>query len=138
MTRNHNIGHIHNANFVQTQWSTSHPKIALFEKLKIYIFVEIFRLRVKIRNFWAPNKTPICHLLTLSIWARTDKNSWNQSKKLLVSFFFPSAVQSSLTGKSVIAEAIEFSKIFKLGPKNLQIWGAWHSLDLLLFSLFYW
>ena len=26
MTRIHNIGHIHNANFVQTQFSTSHPQ----------------------------------------------------------------------------------------------------------------
>ena len=26
LTRIHNVGHIHNANFVQTQFSTSHPK----------------------------------------------------------------------------------------------------------------
>ena len=55
--------------------------------LKIFLFVKIFRLRVKFRNFWVPNKTSICHLLTLKIWARTDKNSWNESKKLLGSFF---------------------------------------------------
>ena len=65
LTQIHNIGHIHNANFVQTQFSVSPSKITLFEKLRIYLFVEIFRLRVKIRNFSVPNKTPICHLPTL-------------------------------------------------------------------------
>ena len=46
-TRIHNIGHIYNANFAQTQFSTSHPqKIAPFEKLRIYLFVKIFCLLV--------------------------------------------------------------------------------------------
>ena len=32
LTRIHNIGHIHNANFVQTQFSTSHPQKQHFLK----------------------------------------------------------------------------------------------------------
>ena len=34
------------------------PKNAFFEKLEIHLFVKIFRLRVKIRNFWVPKNSP--------------------------------------------------------------------------------
>ena len=39
MTRIHNIGHIHNANFVQTQFSTSHPKKWHFLKKRKFTFL---------------------------------------------------------------------------------------------------
>ena len=38
MTRIHNIGHIHNANFVQTQFSTSHPQKTRFLKKRHFTF----------------------------------------------------------------------------------------------------
>ena len=41
-----------------------HKNIKHFGSFPLYLFVEIFRLRVKIRNFWVPNKTPICYLFT--------------------------------------------------------------------------
>ena len=65
-------------------------KTAIFEKLRIYLFVEIFRLRVKIRKF-------LSNLLTLSIWAQTDINSWNESKKLFASFFPSCRIRSLFT-----------------------------------------
>jgi len=49
------------------------PKLALFEKLEIYLSLKIFRLWVKIRNFWVPKKTSICHLFTLWIWKHAGK-----------------------------------------------------------------
>ena len=39
MTRIHNIGHIHNANFVQTQFSTSHPQKQHFLKSWEFTFL---------------------------------------------------------------------------------------------------
>ena len=39
MTRIHNIGHIHNANFVQTQFSTSHPQKQHFLKSWKFTFL---------------------------------------------------------------------------------------------------
>ena len=39
MTRIHNIGHIHNANFVQTQFSTSQPKKWHFLKKRKFTFL---------------------------------------------------------------------------------------------------
>ena len=43
------------------------PKIALYEKLEIYLLGKIFSLRVKIRNFWVLNKTCISHLFTINM-----------------------------------------------------------------------
>ena len=39
MTRIHNIGHIHNANFAQTQFSTSHPQKQHFLKSRKFTFL---------------------------------------------------------------------------------------------------
>ena len=39
MTRIHNIGHIHNANFAQTQFSTSHPQKQHFLKSWKFTFL---------------------------------------------------------------------------------------------------
>ena len=39
LTRIHNIGHIHNANFVQTQFSTSHPQKPHFLKSRKFTFL---------------------------------------------------------------------------------------------------
>ena len=59
LTRIHDIGHIHMVVFSQSQFPTSPPpqKNGHFRTFHLYVFVKIFGLWVKIRNFWVPNKT---------------------------------------------------------------------------------
>ena len=59
MTRIHNIGHIHNANFVQTQFSTSHPQKQHFLKSWKFTFLwkySVCGLKFEISEY--PLKSP--------------------------------------------------------------------------------
>ena len=80
MTRIKNIGHIHNANYAQTQFSTSPPKIPLFEKLEIHLFVKISRLQVKIRPPDAEFSMP--DFCLKSFWTDVFFCLWNDFEKI--------------------------------------------------------
>ena len=65
LTRIHNIGHIHNTNFAQSQFSMSYPpKTHFLKSQEVTFFRNISFAGLKLK-FLSAQKTSWCHLLTL-------------------------------------------------------------------------
>ena len=95
MTRIHNIGHIHNANFVQTQFSTSHPQKQHFLKSWKFTFLwkySVCGLKFEISEY--PIKLLYVTYSPYQYELERIKTHEMRAKNF-PPFFFPSTVQIS-------------------------------------------